>query len=183
VNSGPAVNSESSRQGLAGVLERIILGAGYAASYLNLLLVLTIVIQVLCRYVLGRGYVVLEELQWHLYSVAFLIGISYVLTRDANVRMDLLFRRYKPKTREWVDVVGIIVLTLPFVAVIFCQSLDFVYMAWQFGERSEAPLGLPYRWAIKAAIPFSCILLAMAGVARVIRAFGVIFGGKAHGNC
>lgn len=167
---------------MAGVLEKIVLGAGHAASYLNLFLVLVIVIQVLCRYVLGRGYVFLEELQWHFYSAAFLIGISYVLTKDANVRMDLLFRRWRPKTREWIDVFGVIVLTFPFVAVVFWHSLDFVQMAWQFGESSEAPLGLPYRWAIKSVIPLSCILLAVAGAARVIRAFGLIFGGEGHGN-
>lgn len=176
------MNLESNRQGLSGVLEKFILGVGYAASYLNLLLVLVIVTQVLCRYVFGRGYIFLEELQWHLYSAAFLIGISYVLTKDANVRMDLLFRRYRPKTREWVDAVGIIVLVFPFVVVIFWHSIDFVQTAWQFEERSAAPLGLPYRWAVKGIIPFSCILLAVAGVGRIIRASNVILRGGGHGN-
>lgn len=173
---------EGKSQRAVSILEKIVLGAGSLASCLNLFLVLIIVVQVTCRYFFGRGYIFLEELQWHLYSAAFLIGLSYAVTKDVNVRMNLLFVTYRPKTREWIDVIGIIFLTFPFVIVIFLHSLDFVKVSWVFGERSEAPFGLPYRWAIKAVIPISCVLLAIAGVARVMRAFSVIFGERTGGS-
>jgi TRAP-type mannitol/chloroaromatic compound transport system permease small subunit len=58
--------------------------------------------------------------------------------------------------------------------VIFLQSLDFVQESWRVNERSDAPLGLPWRWAIKSVIPISFGLLIAAAVARVVRIIAIL---------
>ena len=48
----------------------LMLRIGRGLSWTNGLLVLVIALQVTLRYGFGRGLVILEELQWHLYGLA-----------------------------------------------------------------------------------------------------------------
>ena len=74
-----------------------------------------------------------------------------------------------------------VIFVLPFVWVVFYHSLDFVADAWRTGERSDAPLGLPYRWAIKAVIPMSFGLLGLAALSRLYRDSVVLLRGARAG--
>jgi len=134
-----------------------------------LLLMLVILAQVILRYGFGHGLVALEELQWHLYAIGVMFGLSYTQTLDAQVRVDLIHDRLSANARRWVEVLGILLLALPFVLVVLIHSIDFVADAWRTSETSAAPLGLPARWVIKAVIPISFSLLALALLNRLLR--------------
>ena len=137
----------------------------------NGLLVVVIIVQVVLRYGFGQGQVFLEELQWHLYALAVMFGVSYAQATNSHIRVDVVAMRLSTKaTRLW-EVFGIVVFVLPFVFVVFYHSLDFVAESWRLNERSDAPLGLPWRWAIKAVIPISFALLGVAAVSRLVRDF------------
>jgi TRAP-type mannitol/chloroaromatic compound transport system permease small subunit len=129
-------------------LDGLIECAGRVACWLNGLLVLVILAQVVLRYAFAKSafaqrLVSLEELQWHLYSVAALFGLSYGLTRDAHVRLDLLHQRLSPRQKELVEVAGHLLLLLPLCAIVLHHGLDFTLNAWRTGERSPSPLGFP----------------------------------------
>ncbi|MEW6266069.1 MAG: TRAP transporter small permease subunit [Thermodesulfobacteriota bacterium] len=151
---------------------------GRLIAWLNVLLILNIMVQVVLRYVFGRGLIWLEELQWHFYAVLIMFGISYTLIDDGHIRLDLLHQRLSPRTKEWVEMLGIVILLLPLICVIFYYSLDFVGTAWRLGERSESPLGLPGRWLIKSVIPISLTVLVLSALSRLGRAAGVLFKHK-----
>jgi len=168
------MNSHTEQSGVSGALTRFVMGAGHVVMYVNGILVLVIVIQVLLRYAFGRGLVTLEELEWHLWAVAFLFGLSYCVANDSNIRMDLLYRKLSARSREWMDTFGILFLVLPFVIVIFAHGFDFAHHSWVLSESSEAPLGLPCRWVIKSFVPISMIMLGLAAVARLIRSFEIL---------
>ena len=152
-----------------------LIGRGLAWVYLVLMLV--ILAQVVMRYGFGHGLVALEELQWHLYAIGVMFGVSYAQVLDAQVRVDPIHGRLSARHQRWVEVLGILLLALPFVAVVFIHSLDFVADAWRTSETSSAPLGLPARWAIKAVIPISFGLLGLALISRLLRELAG--GGKA----
>ncbi len=111
----------------------------------------------------------MEELQWHLYAVGIMFGASYAMTLDSHIRVDIVHARLSEKWQNRWDLFGIVFLLLPFIIIIFHQSLDFVYEAWRVSERSDAPMGLPYRWLIKGVIPASFGLLIISTVSRAIR--------------
>ena len=48
------------------------------------------------RYAFGEGRIELEEWQWHIYSVGFLLGMSYAFQADAHIRVDVLSERLSP---------------------------------------------------------------------------------------
>ena len=51
---------------------------GERLVFIWLILLAVIVVNVISRYVFSQGHIELEELQWHLYSIGFIFGISYV---------------------------------------------------------------------------------------------------------
>ncbi len=48
------------------------------------------------------------------------------------------------------------------------QGYDYFYDSFRVNESSDSPTGLPARWAFKAVIPISFVLLALAALARLI---------------
>ncbi len=167
-------DQEHTVRGVSGVIDRCILFVGRSLSWANGLLVIIIVLQVTLRYGFRSGMVALEELQWHLYALAFMFGLSYDLVTDAHVRVDLISGRLSPRAREWIDLLGTVFLLLPFTLVIIYYGCEFFYDSWVHQEKSLAAIGLPFRWAIKGVIPVSFTFLALAAVSRVIKAVSAI---------
>lgn len=150
-------------------LDSLIRNIGHIVMWTNIILIAVIILQVTLRYGFGRGLVVLEELQWHLYAIGIMFGASYAQMMDSHIRVDIIHARLSDKWKIRWDLFGTIFLLLPFIFVIFHQSLDFTAESFRLGESSDAPLGLPYRWAIKAVIPISFALLGVATISRAIR--------------
>jgi TRAP-type mannitol/chloroaromatic compound transport system permease small subunit len=150
-------------------LDAFIRSIGHVVMWANGVLILVIILQVILRYGFGHGLVILEELQWHLYALGIMFGASYAMMTDSHIRVDIIHARMSDKWKKRWDLFGIIFLLLPFIILVFYQSLDFVYESWRVNERSDAPMGLPWRWAIKSVIPITFGLLVVATVSRAVR--------------
>jgi TRAP-type mannitol/chloroaromatic compound transport system permease small subunit len=151
------------------ILDALIRTIGHVVMWTNIVLIVVIILQVVLRYGFGRGLVVLEELQWHLYAIGIMFGASYAQILDSHIRVDIIHSRLSDKWKMRWDLFGIVFLLLPFLVVILNQSLDFVGESLPLGESKDAPLGMPWRWAIKAVIPISFALLGVATISRAIR--------------
>lgn len=162
-------NQEKVPNKFCDALDRFILSVGHFFMCTNVILIFVIILQVVLRYGFGHGLVILEELQWHLYAIGIMFGASYAVTKDSHIRVDIVHARLSKKWRNRWDLFGIIFLLLPFAIIIFHQSLDFVHESWRVSERSDAPMGLPFRWAIKGVIPLSFAMLTLAIVSRAVR--------------
>lgn len=147
---------------------------GSAICWLNSILVLTIVVQVVLRYALGEGKVWIEELEWHFYAVLFLVGLSYCLATDTHVRLDIFHRNFSQTKKEAIDLFGMIFMVLPFFSILFYHGIDFLKTAWHVSESSPHPLGLPCWWIIKAFIPVTMFLVILAALSRIVRAVVVL---------
>jgi TRAP-type mannitol/chloroaromatic compound transport system permease small subunit len=168
--------SELPQPPLARALDRAVRSVGDAVSWIWVLLLLTIVANVTLRYVFGSGRIEFEELQWHLYSVGFLCGLSYCVESDSHVRVDVLRERFTTRTRAWIDLYGILLLLLPFVALVIVYGAPFAFEAFERSEVSQSPGGLPHRWAIKAMLPLGFALLGLSAISRLLRVGSVLFG-------
>lgn len=160
--SNPSLNLLRAYVGLANRLnERI----GVAVSWLTTVLVAVVCYDVFTRYLLKSSLVAVQELQWHLFAVIFLIGAAYTLKHGKHVRVDVFYNRFSAKTRAWVDFIGSLVFLLPFCLVAIWCSHTFVINAFIIGEGSPDPGGLPARFILKAAIPVGFFLLSLQGLA------------------
>ncbi|MEP3600002.1 MAG: TRAP transporter large permease subunit [Stappiaceae bacterium] len=169
---------ETDRQPIADGIERFVKTIGHVVMWANVLLIGTIVSQVALRYILNQNYPKLDEIQWHFYGLTTMIGISYALVTDSHVRVDLLHMQLTDRARRLIEIVGIVALMTPFIYLMLDQGFDYFYESWRVNERSDSPIGLPYRWALKAIIPISFVLLGLAALARLIHDFHALFNAQ-----
>ncbi len=169
-------HTELPETALSHALDRLIVGIGHAASWLWLPVVAVILVSVISRYAFGQGSIMLEELAWHIYGVAWPLGLAYTLVTDDHVRVDVLHERLSLRAQAWIEVMGILLLLLPFLALGIYYGVPYAYEAFIRGETSQAPSGLPYRFFLKSFIPLSLALLAVAAFARLTRCTALLFG-------
>ena len=160
---------------LSSWIDPVIRKIGEAISWLWLALLLVIVCNVTLRYFFGEGRVEFEEVQWHLYSIGFLFGLSYAYTEDSHIRVDVLRTWLGPRLNAWLELYGIIFLLLPFIVLILVFGVPFVVASYHLGEASQAPGGLSYRWFIKAVLPFGFLLLLASTLSRFSRVCSYLF--------
>ncbi len=108
----------------------------------------------------------LTELQWHLFGLLTLIGGSYALHANTHVRVDMLHHRMSPLVRNWVEIIGHLLLLIPFCVLIAWVSKHMVQMSYVSGEQSNYG-GLTDRYLIKGALPAGLLLLALGALGQV----------------
>lgn len=142
---------------------------GRATAWLVVVLAIMTISHVISRYVFRVSWPVVEELQWHVYAMIFLIGAGYTLLQDSHVRVDIFYARMSERTRAWVDVGGALVFLLPTVVFILWTSFPWAMRSYLMGETSPEPGGLPYRFIIKGMLPLGFILLGLQGVSQLVK--------------
>lgn len=160
---------------LSRALDGFLLRLGNAFSWVWVVLMLVIITNVAMRYLLGEGRIEFEELQWHLYALGWLVGLSYCMVTDSHVRVDLLRERFSLRTQAKIELLGLIILLMPFLVLVFWYAIPFFLYSWELGEVSAAPGGLPYRWAMKAVLLLAFGLLAFATLSRLSRICALLF--------
>jgi TRAP-type mannitol/chloroaromatic compound transport system permease small subunit len=97
---------------------------------------------------------------------------------DSHIRIDIFHDRFKPRTKAWIDFIGIIFFLIPYALVILIYSVPLIEYSIETGERSTSPGGLPYPlitiW--KSFMFIGYALLIVAAVSRLIRASSLLFG-------
>lgn len=149
---------------------------GQAAAWLYPLLVAVLIVNVGLRYGLNIGSIELEELQWHLYAAAFLLGFPYAYARDEHVRVDLLRSRLSRRGRARIELAGALLLLLPFTLFLTLDSFEFFRLSWTLGERSAMPSGLPARYLIKGVLCLAMGLLMLQALGAAARSLPPALG-------
>lgn len=161
-------------------LDNMLSHIGKLISWTWVILMAVIILNVFMRYVMGEGRIEFEELQWHLYAIGWLCGLSYCFVADDHVRVDLIHHRFSLKTQAWIELLGITFLLLPFMSIVIWYAIPFVAYSWELNEISGDPGGLPFRWLIKAVLPFGFILLALAIFSRLSRVCALLLSTRSH---
>ena len=168
-------HEDKDTQAVAVGIDKMVKGVGHVVMWANVLLIGAIVAQVLFRYLLNQNFPKLDEIQWHFYGLVTMVGISYALVTDSHVRVDILHLQLSRRAQRIIEVLGILTLVAPFLYLMIDQGWDYFYESWRVSERSSSPTGLPGRWAFKAIIPISFVLLSFAALARLIHDVHALF--------
>jgi len=173
-SSAPGNNLPATRGSTA--IDRFLDRVGEWLSWIWLVLLVVIVVNVLLRYALGSGRIEFEEAQWHLYAVGFLGAIALCVRSDSHIRVDVLHERFSPRMQAWIDFYGILLLGLPFCALVLFFGIPFVAESFAAREVSPSPGGLPGRFIIKSALPLGFAAVALAFISRLLRLSRRLFG-------
>jgi TRAP-type mannitol/chloroaromatic compound transport system permease small subunit len=147
------------------VIDGVNAGLGRAVAWLTVLVVLVVFANVLLRYFLHSSFVFMQELEWHLFAVIFLLGGGYTLLKDGHVRVDIIYQRLSPRGRAWLNLCGVLLFLLPGCYLVMTTSLSFVNSSLQMMEVSPDPGGIPFRFVLKSMIPLGFLLIGLQGIA------------------
>lgn len=150
--------------------------SGRVVMWLALILFIITAYETIQRYLFRITSVALQETTWHLYSLLFLLGLAYTLKHDRHVRVDIFYDRMSQRAKAWVNLFAVLVLIIPFSLLMVGFSWKFMLTAYQIGERSGDPGGLPARWILKAAIPAGFGLLLLQGISEISKNLLFLFG-------
>jgi len=165
---GAEVRPRGAAARLAEGLEGFIDWIGRIAAWIGFGLVIAVALNVTLRYLFSQSQVWLQELEWHLISPIVMIGVAYALRHREHVRVDLFYERFPPWLQHLIDLT--VALTIVVISVVLIYvSMPWVLQAYRIGEGSPDPGGLPYRFLLKAFVPFGFLLLLIQSVADGIR--------------
>lgn len=143
---------------------------GRAVSWLALVIVALMSVNVILRYLFSMGSVWAQELEWHLLVPLILFGTSYALRHGEHVRVDILYGRFTPRAKHAVDVVSAL-LAIAISALFIWYSLHYVEQAYVIDEGSPDPGGIPHRYLLKALIPIGFVLLLLQSLASALNSW------------
>jgi TRAP-type mannitol/chloroaromatic compound transport system permease small subunit len=125
---------------------------------------------VVLRYAFGIGSIWLSESVIYAHAALFMLAAAWTLQANGHVRVDVFYADASPRAKALVDLLGALLLLLPFMAVILWFALPYVARSWSILERSREASGLPLVYLLKTLIPLFALLMALAGIAQAIRA-------------
>ena len=160
---------------LADRIERLTAAIGHAAAWCALAMVVVQFAVVVLRYVFGLGFAWLQETILYAHASLFLLAAAWTLAAGGHVRVDVFYADASPRHKALVDLLGALVLLLPFMTALLVLSLPYVGRSWAILERSREASGLPLVFLLKTLIPLFALLLALQGIAQAMRAAAVLF--------
>ncbi len=161
---------------LSEFLDKFVIWVGRAGAWMTIPLMIVIVFDVITRRFFVLGSTKLQEGEWHLHAILFLLCIGFTYIKDAHVRIDLVRERLSVTAQRWIELLGCLLFLIPYCLIVFWFALTFVESSWNVGEASDSATGLPYRWAIKAFLPFGFFVMLLAGITVALRKFIELFG-------
>ena len=153
------------------LLERFSKYAGLLAAVLVLVLSLLVAYDAMMRYLFSAGSIALQEVEWHLFDMIFLLGLSYALKHDKHVRVDIFFERYSGNTQKVVQILSMLLLVLPFALLMLVDAYDMTLQSYLQHEVSPDPGGLGHRWVIKAVLVAGFVLLIVQALSEILKAY------------
>jgi TRAP-type mannitol/chloroaromatic compound transport system permease small subunit len=162
-------------EGLRRLLERIALAGGW----LLVIMACVTTFDVIARKLGAQlPYTKLQELEWHFHAAIFSLWMGYCYTINAHPRVDSFTEHLDYRKRAWIELVGCLVLALPYMALVAWHSLDFVERSYLVGEQSDSTIGLTHRWIIKGIFALGLWLVVLGILSVLMRVIVFLFGDK-----
>ena len=150
-------------------LEKVVTFSGKAGSWLALPLIFIIIFDIITRRFFILGSTKLQEMEWHLHTVLFLLTLGFAYLKNSHVRIEIVREKYSAVLKSIFEIIGIIFFLIPYTCIIIYFGIDFVSRSFSMNEVSSALTGLSHRWIIKSFIPLGMIFLLFAGLSILLR--------------
>lgn len=157
-------------------LDHFVCWIGKLAAWLALPMMLVILFDVITRRFLVLGSTKLQEMEWHIHGLLFLLVFGFGYMRNAHVRIELVRDTFSIKTRAWVEIAGILLFLLPYCGLMIYFGIGFAERSYLQNEMSSALTGLSHRWIIKSAVPIGFTIVFLSGLSVFLRCIVTIFG-------
>lgn len=155
---------------------------GRHAAWLALAMVLVMGLIVLLRYVFQFGSIALQESVMYINALIFTLGTAYTLKEQGHVRVDVFYNKLDPKIRHSIDSLGVVIFLFTSAGFMVWASWDYVAVSWRIREGSPESSGLPFVYLLKTCLLILPSLLALQGVAELLKSIKSLVGAGAEGK-
>jgi TRAP-type mannitol/chloroaromatic compound transport system permease small subunit len=148
---------------------------GQVAMWLILLTTFISAGNAIVRKLFNNSSNALLEIQWYIFAAVFMLGGGYAFLRNAHVRIDFISSKFSARTRNWIDIGGILIFLFPLCYMMITLGWPTFENAWVSGEMSSNSGGL-IRWPVYALIHLCFALLMLQGASELIKRVAFLKG-------
>lgn len=176
---------------IISLLDTITERCGHLVSWLVLVLIILTLAVAVPRYLLSNDWFLslhLFYLDWesirtiysryvnalgdsvqYVHAIIFMVGVSYALKQGDHVRIDIVYRKLKPRERAWVNIICYLTLFFPLFIFLLVMSTPYVMNSWNVLESSARPGGLPFIYLLKTFLLIMPAMMILQGIAQLLR--------------
>ena len=148
---------------------------GRLTMWLVLASVLISAVNAIVRKAFNIGSNAFLEIQWYLFAGVFMLGVGYVMLKNAHVRIDFISSRLSKRTNAIIDSVGIVIFTIPLSIIMIDLGWPLFVQAFKSGEMSQNAGGL-IRWPVLLLVPLGFVILLAQAVSELIKRIAFLRG-------
>jgi TRAP-type C4-dicarboxylate transport system permease small subunit len=154
----------------SGVLDRLNRILTYSAQTIsNILLsliMLTVFIEVVSRYLFERSHGFMEEFsKWSQIWIAYLM-VGIIERTRSHIKVDILYNRLSPLKQIYLMMI-FDMTTLVFAALLFFSGTEAASNLYRLGYKATSGVPVPM-WIVMLAAPIGAVLLAFFGLSNLI---------------
>ena len=150
-------------------IDRITSWVGKAFAWCIMIMSFGMGYEVFVRYLLRDPTSWAFDFSYMMYGALFMMAGAYTLSRDGQVRGDVVYRLWSARTQAKVELVLYFLFYFPGVLALIFAGWDYAGESWFYKEVSVmSPANVPI-FQFKTIIPIAGGLLVIQGLAQVCR--------------
>ena len=150
-------------------LEAINEKTGQLVSWVSVLMVVVISLDVMIRYIFQFTFIWIVELEIFLFGFLFMLAAGYTFKHGKHVRVDVLYTKLSEKGQAVIDIIGGILFLIPWCYIVIKGSWKYAYNSFLMGEGSAQPGGLPALYVLKFSIVLGFAFLLLQVLASILK--------------
>jgi TRAP-type mannitol/chloroaromatic compound transport system permease small subunit len=147
---------------------------GRTVAWFILAMVIVTFFNVVMRYGFNFGLIAIQESVIYFHSFVFMLAIAYTYKHNEHVRVDIFYSKYSNKQKAWVDLMGTLLLLIPFCLYLIFSSWEYAAKSWALLEGSREAGGLPILFILKTLVPLMPTLLLLQGIATACNSINTL---------
>jgi len=158
---------------IAEAIEAVIDRIGHLVAWLVLAVVLLLFLQHPLREYVHAGQFTANDIGQLAHATVFMVGIAYAWRWDSQVRLDIIYRHMPARTQAAINLVGTLLLLLPWLALVAWHAVPAVLLSVQIRERFPET-GTPGYFLLKLLLLVFASMMALQAIAVIARSIVVI---------
>jgi TRAP-type mannitol/chloroaromatic compound transport system permease small subunit len=147
---------------------------GSAVMYLALVMMGLLLFASLTRYVFNVPFIWIIEMSQFLMAAYYILGGGYSMQLDAHVRMDVLYERWRPKTRAFMDSITAFFLVFYLVVMVYGGISSSAY-SLKYNQTNYSAWAPPMA-PIKIIMTVGIVLMLLQAIALFFRDLAKVTG-------
>jgi len=138
-------------------------------KWLLVVLILSITYDVAMRYLFSAPTKWSYDISYMLGGTVYVMGLAYVLLHRENVRVDVFYKHFGPRTRLLVDLAFSLVFFFPLTIFLLKESIAQAWISWVLRETSQVGWWMPPLYPFRTVVPVGLSLLVLQGIVMFAR--------------